>query len=70
MGACVGGTQLPILGFGTGIFYTDADTVRAAIVHAAKHLGYKHFECVDPLERTLGYLPRTLPTAHCPLPTV
>lgn len=43
--ANLGANQLmPLLGFGTGIFYTDP---REAIRFAAAELGYRHFDCAQ-----------------------
>ena len=47
MRACFPGSDIPVLGFGTGIFYTDATTVKKSIEHAARTLGYAHFDAAQ-----------------------
>jgi hypothetical protein len=64
MRACVvrpsvagGRVAIPVIGFGTGIFYSDADTVRKAISHAASRLGYSHFDCAEGCARAPLFAP-------------
>ena len=47
MRACLPNSAIPVLGFGTGIFYTTPEATRDAITHAAKELGYVHFDCAQ-----------------------
>lgn len=46
--ACLpGACPIPVLGFGTGIFYCGPEAVRESIRHAAQALGYVHFDCAQ-----------------------
>ena len=46
--ACLpGACPIPVLGFGTGIFYCAPEAVRESIRHAAQSLGYVHFDCAQ-----------------------
>eukprot|EP00746_Dinoflagellata_sp_MGD_P132746 gnl/MRDRNA2_/MRDRNA2_66436_c0_seq2.p1 gnl/MRDRNA2_/MRDRNA2_66436_c0~~gnl/MRDRNA2_/MRDRNA2_66436_c0_seq2.p1 ORF type:complete len:458 (-),score=84.41 gnl/MRDRNA2_/MRDRNA2_66436_c0_seq2:44-1417(-) len=42
-----GGQLMPLLGFGTGIFYKGPEDVAEAIRYAATELGYRHFDCAQ-----------------------
>jgi hypothetical protein len=41
------GVEVPVLGFGTGIFYSSDEKVGVAITRAAAELGYRHFDCAE-----------------------